>query len=73
MSLFAQQPVTVLSVTGMHCQKCVARVKDALEGVDGVVKVDVDLDAGRAQVTGAVEPAQLTAAVDAIGFGAELA
>ena len=34
-----------LSVEGMMCQHCVAHVKKALEGVDGVEEAVVDLDA----------------------------
>ena len=39
-----------LNVTGMMCQHCVAHVKKALEGVDGVSAVDVNLEAGTATV-----------------------
>ena len=35
----------VLHVEGMMCQHCVARVKKALEAVDGVKEAVVDLDA----------------------------
>ena len=37
-----------LSVEGMMCQHCVAHVKKALEGVDGVEEAVVDLDANSA-------------------------
>ncbi len=37
-----------LRVEGMMCQHCVAHVKKALEGVDGVEEAVVDLDAGTA-------------------------
>ena len=33
-----------LSVDGMHCQKCVARITDALKKIEGVKKVSIDLD-----------------------------
>ncbi|MBQ8393224.1 MAG: heavy-metal-associated domain-containing protein [Clostridia bacterium] len=33
-----------LKVEGMHCQKCVARITDALKTVDGVKKVTIDLE-----------------------------
>ena len=32
MGLFSKKETVKLDVTGMHCQKCVARVKEALEG-----------------------------------------
>lgn len=37
-----------LNVEGMMCQHCVAHVKKALEGVEGVEEAVVDLDAGTA-------------------------
>lgn len=57
----------------MHCEKCVARVKDALESIDGVTSADVDLDANSAVVTGDVDAAAMVAAVEALGFGASVA
>ena len=36
------------SVEGMSCGRCVAAVEDALDGVDGIAAVDVDLDADAA-------------------------
>lgn len=39
-----------LKVQGMSCGHCVEAVTRALEGVDGVRRADVDLDAGRAVV-----------------------
>ena len=39
-----------LHVEGMMCQHCVARVKKALEKVDGVEEAVVDLDAKTAVV-----------------------
>ena len=35
-----------LKVKGMSCEHCVKRVKAAVEGVDGVSSVSVDLNAG---------------------------
>ena len=34
----------ILTVDGMHCPKCVARITGALKTVDGVKKVSIDLD-----------------------------
>ena len=39
------------NVKGMMCQHCQARVKDALDAVEGVEKTVVDLDNGTATVT----------------------
>lgn len=73
MALFGSQPQTTLEVTGMHCPKCVAKVKDALEAVDGVVKAEVVLEPGSAVVTGAAAPEALVAAVEGAGFSATVA
>lgn len=72
MGLFGSMETFELKVTGMHCQKCVARVKEALEGVEGVAKVSVDLDAEHATVEGTPNAQALVDAVKAIDFGAEL-
>lgn len=37
-------------VDGMMCQNCVRHVKNALEGVDGVISVNVDLDSKSAKI-----------------------
>ncbi|MGH3310585.1 MAG: heavy-metal-associated domain-containing protein [Streptomyces sp.] len=42
---------TVYAVTGMTCGHCVSSVTKALDGLDGVSDVKVDLDAGRVTVT----------------------
>ena len=73
MALFSSLSTAKLDVTGMHCEKCVARVKDALEAVDGVTGADVDLASNSATVTGDVDASVLAAAVEAIGFGASIA
>ena len=73
MALFGSQPQTTLEVTGRHGPKCVAKVKDALEAVDGVVKAEVVLEPGSAVVTGAAAPEALVAAVEGAGFSAAVA
>ena len=64
-----------LNVTGMMCQHCVAHVKKALEGVDGVSSVDVNLEAGTATVEAAegVADDTLVAAVVDAGYEAAVA
>lgn len=44
-----------LSVRGMTCHNCVRHVGDALRGVAGVARADVDLSAGRAVIEAADE------------------
>ena len=74
MSLFSQKETVELSVKGMHCQKCVARVKEALEGVEGVTAAEVDLEKESATVEGhGFATDALTAAVAAAGFEASVA
>lgn len=73
MALFKSASEITLKVNGMHCQKCVARVKEALENVDGVMFAEVSLEEEKAVVTGNVDAAALVAAVQAVDFVAELA
>ncbi len=73
MSLFSKKETTTLNVEGMHCQKCVARVTEALEGVEGVTSAKVSLDDANAVVEGhAYDADALVAAVQGAGFGASL-
>ena len=64
-----------LNVEGMMCQHCVAHVKKALEGIDGVDEAVVDLDAGTAVVKMAedIDDATLVAAVVEEGYEAQVA
>ena len=64
-----------LNVEGMMCQHCVAHVKGALEGVDGVTEAVVDLEAGTAvaKCAGDVADEALVAAVKQAGYEASMA
>ena len=63
-----------LNVEGMHCEKCVARVTEALEGVEGVTGATVSLEDESAVVEGhGIAQDQLTSAVQEAGFEASLA
>lgn len=62
--------VATYVVTGMTCGHCVAAVTKELEGVPGVTEVRVDLDSGRAVVTGPVPEAVVLAAVREAGYAA---
>ena len=42
-----------MRIEGMSCGHCVRAVHDALSAVDGVEKVDVDLESGMARVDAA--------------------
>jgi copper chaperone len=63
-----------LSIEGMHCGACVRRVTSALEQVPGVQVGSVEV--GSAQVQFAPEqasPEEIAAAVNRIGFPAQIA
>lgn len=59
-----------LSVRGMKCQKCVAKVRDTLLARAGVTGVDVSLERGQAVIASAApaERSALVAALTAAGF-----
>ncbi len=62
---------TVLKIEGMMCEGCVKTVKEALENVQGVTSVDVNLKKGTATVQheGVSDETLIGAVVDA-GFRA---
>lgn len=73
MSLFSKKETVTLSVQGMHCQKCVAKVTEALEGVDGVTGAQVSLEENAATVEGhGFDTSALVSAVKEAGFEASL-
>lgn len=58
-----------LTVEGMSCNHCVMHVKEALEGVAGVTRADVDLKKKSAVVEGeGFTDEALRAAVDEAGY-----
>lgn len=59
-----------ITVTGMSCQHCVRAVTQALESVEGITEVQVDLPTGRVQYTQTEEvpPVQVRQAVQAAGY-----
>ena len=62
-----------LSIEGMHCASCVQKVETALAALPGVVTATVNLAAESARVRtipGALEPADLLAAVRRAGYEA---
>lgn len=74
MSLFSKKETVKLDVKGMHCEKCVARVTEALEGAEGVTSATVSLEDESAVVEGhGIATDQLVAAVQEAGFEASLA
>lgn len=74
MGLFSKKETTTFDVKGMHCPKCVARVTDALQGVEGVTAATVTLEDEKAVVEGhGYSVGACIAAVSEIGFEASLA
>jgi Cu+-exporting ATPase len=67
-------PRTTLTINGMHCASCVARVEKALRTVEGVEDASVNLTTHRADVVGrGLVAGHLIDAVQKSGFDAELA
>lgn len=62
--------MTELNITGMTCGHCQHAVKGALESVEGVRSVRVDLRSGVAQVEGQADVSALVAAVEEEGYQA---
>lgn len=64
---------TTVDVEGMTCANCVAHVTEALEGVDGVLNVSIELRTGEASPVTLVSNDELDAqalrsAVDKAGY-----
>lgn len=62
-----------IAIDGMTCDSCVQAITHELERLDGVRSVEVDLEAGKAQVTfteGVIEPAQIEQTIEKIGYQA---
>lgn len=63
-----------LSVQGMTCDGCAARVREALQAVEGVISVKVELKEGEAEVHAkkGLDPQELVEAVEKAGFKAKV-
>ncbi|BHH82536.1 heavy-metal-associated domain-containing protein [Desulforhopalus sp. 52FAK] len=58
-----------IKISGMSCQHCVGAVTKALEEIDGLTEVSVDLDTGEASfVNAGIERSTIQAAINQIGF-----
>lgn len=59
----------VYAVAGMSCSHCVASVREEVSELDGVQRVDVDLDSARLVVSGqGFSDDAVQAAVEAAGY-----
>ena len=61
---------STFTVTGMTCGGCIRQVRNAVNELDGVVDVDVELAGGTVTVTSdrPVDPADVEAAVSEAGY-----
>ena len=55
-------------VRGMKCGSCVAKVTKSILSVDGINSVEIDLDAGRATLTGDFESDEIASVLNSIGY-----
>lgn len=60
--------MATVSIKGMSCQHCVASTKKALEEIDGITNVDVNLEKNEASYDGAVDAVVVKEAIVKIGF-----
>lgn len=73
--MFDKTENTIISVSGMHCNHCKAKVENAIKSVKGVKKFEVSLDNASATVSYVpkkVTPQEIAAAVTQIGFEASV-
>ena len=65
--------ISVVTVSGMTCEHCVASVREEIGEIPGVSEVDVDLATGRVIVTsqGPVDGDAIQAAVEEAGYQVE--
>lgn len=58
-----------IKISGMSCQHCVASVTEALQKLEGLTEVKVDLSAGQASFkNNGVEREKIKMAISQIGF-----
>ncbi|MCH5164892.1 MAG: cadmium-translocating P-type ATPase [Clostridiales bacterium] len=62
-----------LKIDGMSCMHCVGRVEKALSAVNGVQKVNVDLQKGEAKLVGEFDTAAAVQAVIGAGYDCKVA
>lgn len=60
--------MATIKIEGMKCQHCVANTKKALEEIDGISNVRVDLEKGEASFDGEAPMEVIKSAVAAKGY-----
>jgi copper chaperone CopZ len=63
--------MNTIKIKGMSCQHCVASTTKALQDIEGVSNVAVDLEKGEAHYEGDILPETIKAAIAKIGFEVE--
>lgn len=58
----------IVRIEGMSCGHCSGHVKEALEALEGVVKVEVNLQEGTAHIEGTVSEEAVRDAIDEAGY-----
>lgn len=61
---------TTIQVKGMTCGHCVNAVTEEINKLDGITRVDVDLESGNVTIASEapIDPAAVHAAVDEAGY-----
>jgi copper chaperone CopZ len=73
--MFEKKLTATLSVDGMHCNHCKARVENAIKAVKGVKSFTVSLESASAEIVyaeGKTTPESVAEAITAIGFEAKV-
>ncbi len=60
--------MTTITVKGMKCQHCAESSKKALEAIEGISAVTVDLNKGQIDFAGSVDPEMVRVAITKVGF-----
>ena len=63
-----ENDMATIKVQGMKCQHCAGSTQKALEGIDGISNVQVDLDSGQVSFDGTADMEIIKAAVSKAGF-----
>ena len=63
----------LIPIEGMSCSACVARVKKAMKGTEGVSEANVNLERGEVEIryeSAKTSPEKLAAAINGLGYKA---
>jgi copper chaperone len=67
------KPTKIFEVTGMTCGHCKKAVETAIQSTPGVQEMRVELESGKATVTGHFSDEAIVMAIEDAGYTAELA